>query len=100
MPDFTGFENGQRLRTVTIDMQSAWLEAAIHDPVNQIFEFQRIRITSHGVKLVPFPMRYAWPSEIDLLAKLAGLQLKSRLGVWHGLPFTADSKMHICVYEK
>ncbi len=100
VPDFSDFENGQRMRTMKIDMHSAWIEAATHDPVNQMFEFQRIRITPEGVKLVPLPMRYAWPSEIDLMAKLAGLQLKSRWGDWQGSPFTNQSKMHVTVYEK
>ena len=100
VPDFSDFENAQRMRTMKVDMTSAWIEAATHDPVNQMFEFQRIRITPEGIKLVPLPMRYAWPSEIDLMAKLAGLQLKSRWGDWHGSPFTADSKTHVSLFEK
>ncbi|MGE0044771.1 MAG: class I SAM-dependent methyltransferase, partial [Hyphomonadaceae bacterium] len=48
--------------------------------------------------LTPLPMRYAWPSEIDLMARLAGLALKHRWGGWRREPFSADSKMHVSVY--
>ncbi|MEM9054584.1 MAG: SAM-dependent methyltransferase, partial [Pseudomonadota bacterium] len=44
-------------------------------------------------------MRYVWPSEMDLMAKLAGLRLQHRWGGWHREPFTADSRMHVSVYS-
>ena len=72
----------------------------MHDPVRQVVEHQRVRITEDGIRLVPLLMRYAWPAEIDLMARLAGLRLKDRWGGWHREPFTADSKMHVSVYEK
>ena len=100
IPDVGGFQDGYRVRTKHVDFGSAWLEAAKYDPVRQLIEFQRIRITNEGVKLVPLPMRYAWPSEIDLMAQLAGLKLKYRWGGWDRTEFTSKSKMHISVYEK
>jgi hypothetical protein len=45
-------------------------------------------------------MRYAWPSEIDLMARLAGMTLRSRWGGWNRSAFTADSKIHVSMYEK
>ncbi|WP_106746768.1 hypothetical protein [Yoonia maritima] len=53
-----------------------------------------------GMKLVPLPMRYAYPPELDLMARLLGLQLKHRWGGWGKAAFTADSKFHVSVYEK
>jgi SAM-dependent methyltransferase len=100
VPDLSGFSGGQRVQIKRLDMSSVWLEAATHDPVRQLFEFQRIRITTEGTKLVPLPMRYAWPSEIDLMARLAGLTLIHRWGSWNRDPFEASSKMHISVYQK
>lgn len=100
IPDVSGFHDGYRVRTKHVDFGAAWLEAAKYDPVRQLVEFQRIRITNDGVKLVPLPMRYAWPSEIDLMAQLAGLRLKYRWGGWDRTAFTAKSTMHISVYEK
>lgn len=43
--------------------------------------------------------RYAWPSELDLMARLAGLRLVARCGDWTGAPFTATSGRHISVYQ-
>lgn len=73
---------------------------ALHDPVAQILQFQRIRITSQGMQLVPLPMRYAYPTELDLMARLAGLRLRDRWGSWDQTAFNAGSKMHVSVYEK
>lgn len=100
VPDLSGFSDGQRVRTNRLDKSSVWIEAATHDPVRQLFEFQRIRITEQGTKLVPLPMRYAWPSEIDLMAQLAGLTLVNRWGGWARVPFDASSKRHVSVYRK
>jgi SAM-dependent methyltransferase len=46
------------------------------------------------------PHRYAWPSELDLMACLAGLRLRERWADWHRTPFTGDSLGHISVWEK
>jgi SAM-dependent methyltransferase len=46
------------------------------------------------------PFRYVWPSELDLMAKLAGLQLRSRWSGWNREPFTSDSRSHVSVWEK
>jgi SAM-dependent methyltransferase len=100
VPDLSGFENHQKVSTKKLDMASVWLEAVTHDPLTQRFDFQRIRVTDQGMKLVPFPMRYAYPPEMDLMARLAGLQLKHRWGGWDKSAFTADSPAHISVYEK
>lgn len=45
------------------------------------------------------PHRYIWPSELDLMAQLAGLELESRHADWSGAPFTADSRSHVSVYR-
>ncbi|KJZ21262.1 hypothetical protein TW80_00210 [Loktanella sp. S4079] len=100
VPTFDGFTDHQRVSTKRLDMNSVWIEAATHDPIEQLFAFQRIRITQEGTKLVPLPMRYAYPPEIDLMARLAGLRLRDRWGGWDKSAFTADSKFHISVYEK
>ena len=44
--------------------------------------------------------RYLWPSECDLMARLAGLSLEQRLGGWDGTPFTSDSQSHVSVWRK
>lgn len=46
------------------------------------------------------PHRYLWPSELDLMAKIAELTLRERWSNWNHEPFTSDSTMHISVWEK
>jgi SAM-dependent methyltransferase len=46
------------------------------------------------------PYRYVWPSELDLMARLAGLQLRDRWSDWKRGPFTQDSIDQVVVYEK
>lgn len=100
VPDRERTAKGQSVRTLKVGFSSVLLEAVIHDPVAQRFDFQRVGITAEGVRLVPLVMRYAWPAEIDLMAQLAGLNLKHRWGGWRREPFTAASHMHVSVYEK
>lgn len=65
------------------------------------------RIVSHHVRfgdgtdaqLFRSAHRYAWPSELDLMARLAGLVLEDRWADWDGSPFTADSRSHVSVYR-
>ncbi|MFF6904474.1 class I SAM-dependent DNA methyltransferase [Streptomyces sp. NPDC012389] len=44
--------------------------------------------------------RYAWPTELDLMARIAGLELDRRVADWDGSPFTQDSAKHISVWRK
>ncbi len=100
VPDVTKFTDGQRMRAMHVGFDSVWFEAATHDPVRQVIEHQRVRMTADGVRMIPLPMRYAWPAEIDLMANLAGLELEHRWGGWDRSPFTVKSGSHISVYRK
>jgi SAM-dependent methyltransferase len=64
-------------------------------------------LTSHHFELVDgrvehlsIPFRYAWPSELDLMAQLAGMSLRERWSGWRREPFTSDSRQHVSVWEK
>jgi hypothetical protein len=46
------------------------------------------------------PYRYVWPSELDLMARVAGLRLRDRWSGWGRQPFTAESPSQVVVYEK
>jgi len=48
----------------------------------------------------PIEMRYAWPAELDLMARLAGMRLQDRWGGWQREPFTALSASHVSIYKK
>jgi hypothetical protein len=53
----------------------------LHDPVNQQVMSQHIFLTGDVIRIYPVKLRYAWPSELDLMARLAGLVLKHRWGI-------------------
>ena len=46
------------------------------------------------------PFRYVWPSELDLMAKLAGMSLRDRWADWDRSPFTGESTSHVSVWER
>ena len=46
------------------------------------------------------PFRYVWPSELDLMARIAGLRLKHRWAAWDRAPFTSESTSQVAVFEK
>jgi SAM-dependent methyltransferase len=99
VPDIASLD-GQSVRTEHITIDSAILEASVHDPVTQIVHYQHIVIAEAGVRLYPVPQRYAWPSELDLMAPLAGLELRERWAGWDRSPFTASSSGHVSVYAR
>ena len=99
MPDLTRFAHGQALETVRVEKDRVLLVASRHDPVTQRVDSQHIAITGSGAALYPVSMRYAWPAELDLMARLAGLRLRDRWGGWDREPFTAGSRRHVSVYE-
>jgi hypothetical protein len=57
-------------------------------------------IIDGNVDVRSIPFRYVWPSELDLMARLAGMKLRERWSGWKGEPFTSDSTKHVSVWEK
>ncbi len=76
------------------------LDVARFDPVKQLLEETHITLSSAGPQLNPIVTRYAWPAELDLMARIAGMQLQERWGGWNREPFTADSRNCVSVYVK
>jgi hypothetical protein len=99
VPDPTLYSGGQSVRTTEVGLDRARLDLARHDPVAQRVDFQHVVLTEAGIRLYPGALRYAWPSELDLMARLAGLRLRERWGGWRREPFGADSGLHVSVYE-
>ncbi|MEY2460152.1 MAG: hypothetical protein QOG30_1982 [Acidimicrobiaceae bacterium] len=70
-------------------------------------DFVAQQATSHhfvagasGVRESTTPFRFVWPSELDLMAQLAGLSLRDRWAGWDRTPFTGDSTSHVSVWQK
>lgn len=56
-------------------------------------------VDSSGGRELRTPFRYVWPSELDLMARLAGLSLQHRWADWEGAPFTGESTKHVSVWS-
>lgn len=100
VPDLARFDRGQRLSVTAIDGDAVRLEASIHDPVAQRVKARVVSMTEIGSRFYPLQARYCWPSELDLMARLAGLDLEHRWGGWNEEPFTAASVVHVSTYRK
>jgi hypothetical protein len=59
-----------------------------------------LTIVDEKLKRFCMPFRYVWPSELDLMAELAGMRLRARWDDWSREPFTSDSRKHVSVWEK
>lgn len=101
VPDPTRFDEGQTVRTTALDTDTAHFELSQHDPATQRITSQQVTLR-HGepIELRPIQLRYAYPSELDLMARLAGLRLRNRWAGWDRTPFTASASIHISVYER
>jgi SAM-dependent methyltransferase len=99
-PDVARFPQGQALRTGRIEVDRVVLEATRHDRLMQTLDAQLVVIRNGDIRLVPMKLRYAWPSELDLMAELAGMRLVHRWASYTKAPFTDTSPQHVSVYEK
>jgi SAM-dependent methyltransferase len=99
VPDPSRFDRGQRLSVAKVGVDEVRLECSHHDAAAQSVTTQHVVVTSEKTSLYPVQIRYAWPSELDLMAKLAGLQLESRWDGWDRQPYTASSFNTISVWK-
>jgi SAM-dependent methyltransferase len=100
VPDPTMHPGGQSVRTRHLGLDGARLDLALHDPMAQRVDFHNVLLTAGGIQVLPGAVRYAWPSELDLMARLAGLRLRERWGGWRREPYTASTQgLYVAVYE-
>jgi SAM-dependent methyltransferase len=100
VPDPTLHPGGQSVRTRHLGLDMARVDLALHDPATQRVDFHNLLLTADGLHLLPGSVRYAWPAELDLMARLAGLRLRERWGGWRREPYTAStSGLYVAVYE-
>jgi SAM-dependent methyltransferase len=100
VPDLSRFSRNQNLNVEEVGLEEVHLSAGRLDPVRQVIDSQHVLVSEQATRLVPVRIRFAWPSELDLMARLAGLGLDARWGDWRGTPFTSDSRGHVSVYRR
>ncbi|MDQ3914338.1 MAG: class I SAM-dependent methyltransferase [Actinomycetota bacterium] len=98
-PDVARFDRGQRVDATRVQVDRVSLDVSRHDPVAQTVLTQHVVIGQERTSLYPVFLRYVWPPEMDLMARLAGLRLRSRWGGWKREPFTAPAQKVVSVYE-
>ncbi len=100
VPDLTRFDHGQRVDVRQVGSDVVQLTASLHDPVEQRTRSAHVVLSAEGVGVYPVQSRYAWPAELDLMARLAGLGLRERWGGFGREPFSAASRFHVSVYAR
>jgi SAM-dependent methyltransferase len=99
VPDLGRFRNGQSTVTTKLELDEVRLDASLHDAAEQWVRAQHVIVHAGGIELFPVSLRYAWPSELDLMARIAGLEREARFGGWGEEPFTGESRTHVSVYR-
>jgi SAM-dependent methyltransferase len=94
-----GLRNDQHVDAESIEVDSVKLDVLRHDPAKQMLDESHVSISSTGVRLNPIVQRYAWPAELDLMARIAGLRLKERWDGWNNEPFTGKHNV-VSVYGR
>jgi SAM-dependent methyltransferase len=69
------------------------------DPATQRLVSHHFSLVDGRWELRSIPFRSVFPSELDLMARLAGMRLRERWGGWKGEPFTGESPRHVSVWE-
>ena len=70
------------------------------DIATQTYTSNHVWMTEDGYRHQSIPFRYAWPSEMDLMAEMAGLSLEHRWADWDRSAFDRMSIRHISVWRK
>jgi SAM-dependent methyltransferase len=94
------YTDHRRITLVHASLEQIIINLSVHDPVRQVVETHQLWLSSDGVDIVPNRIRYSWPAELDLMARLAGLELVDRWADWDGRPFTEDDERHISIYGR
>jgi SAM-dependent methyltransferase len=71
-----------------------------YDVAKQGLTSHHFRVREGRVEYSSLPFRYVWPSELDLMAQLAGMTLRERWAGWTREPFTSESRSHVSVWQK
>jgi SAM-dependent methyltransferase len=99
VPDLHRFQGDQAVRAVEVGVNLVRLDVSEIDILTQKIVNQHVLLNEKGLQLYPVQIRYVWPSELDLMARLAGMRLKHRWGGFRKEAFTTGSKKHISVYQ-
>jgi SAM-dependent methyltransferase len=98
-PDLRRLPPGETIRAFSIDPTHAGVDEYT-DLVGQILYSHHYVVGDNVGRVFSAPYRYVWPSELDLMARLAGMTPKERWAGWNREPFTGESTNLVAVWEK
>ena len=84
----------------TVELNAVTLDVGRYDRVTQLLDECHVTLTREGIRIAPIVTRFVWPSEMDLMARIAGLRLHARWAGWRREPFDARSPRHVSVYGR
>jgi SAM-dependent methyltransferase len=97
VPQLQRLPPGEKLRP--FDVGTAHVGIDEIDVATQRLVSHHYWIREGVADVVSLPFRYVWPSELDLMARLAGLTLRERWSGWKREPFTSASRRHVSVWQ-
>jgi SAM-dependent methyltransferase len=98
VPQLQRLPPGETVRPITVTPAHLGFEE--FEVATQIAWSHHYWVVDGRLETLSAPFRYVWPSELDLMARLAGMTLRERWADWHRAPFTSDSRSHVSVWEK
>jgi SAM-dependent methyltransferase len=97
VPGLRKLPPGETVRAFTVSPTRLGFDE--YDVAAQIVVSHHYWMVDGRLDVLSAPFRYVWPSELDLMARLAGMTLRERWGDWDRAPFTSDSTRHVSVWE-
>lgn len=98
VPSVRRLPYGERFRA--FDVSDTYLGIDEFDVANQGLVSHHYLAVDGAFEKRSIPFRYVWPSELDLMARLAGMRLRERWSSWQRAPFTSESTKHVSVWQK
>jgi SAM-dependent methyltransferase len=98
IPELQRLPPGETIHAFTVTPTHLGFEE--YDLATQIAFSHHYWVEDGRLETFSAPFRYVWPSELDLMARIAGMTLRERWSGWTREPFTSDSRSHVSVWEK
>ena len=98
VPELQRLPPGETFRAFTVTPAHLGFEE--YDVARQTSYSHHYWMADGQVETFSAPFRYVWPSELDLMARLAGMTLRGRWSDWQRAPFTGESRSHVSVWQK
>ena len=99
VPDLRNLPPGETIRPFDVSPHHLGFDEYV-DFAGQISVSHHFHIDGGRVRTTSPAFRYVWPSELDLMAQLAGMTLEARWANWHRDDFTGESRSHVSVWRK